>query len=110
VRDLWMAHIALSDINGQRFYHEERLNRSGPGVAGVDAQTGLVWNGNWQAHIAEHREELRGVTDRFGLALKLDAREAARDPGPERGEPEGRGRRACFALLFADTPHDLRIH
>jgi predicted secreted hydrolase len=71
VHDLWMAHIALSDINGQCFYSEERLNRAGPGVAGVDAKTGLVWNGNWRAHIAEHGEELRGVADKFGLALKL---------------------------------------
>ena len=71
VHDLWMAHIALSDITGRRFYSEERLNRSGPGVAGVDAQTGLVWNGNWQAHIAEREEELRGVADKFSLALQL---------------------------------------
>jgi predicted secreted hydrolase len=71
VHDLWMAHIALSDINGQRFYSEERLNRAGPGVAGVNAQAGLVWNGNWQAHIAEHGGELRGVADKFGLALEL---------------------------------------
>jgi predicted secreted hydrolase len=76
VRDLWMAHIALSDINGQRFYCEERLNRAGPGVAGVDVQTGAIqtgriWNGNWQARIAEHEQELRGVADKFGLALKL---------------------------------------
>ncbi len=66
-----MAHIALSDINGQRFFSEERLNRAGPGIAGVDAQTGVVWNGNWQAHIAEHEEELRGVSDKFALALNL---------------------------------------
>jgi predicted secreted hydrolase len=71
VHDLWMAHIALSDLTGGRFYSEERLNRAGPGVAGVDAQTGLVWNGNWQAHIAERAEELRGVADKFGLALQL---------------------------------------
>ena len=71
VRDLWMAHIALSDITGQHFYSEERLNRSGPSVAGIDPQTGLVWNGNWQAHIAEHAEELRGVADKFSLALQL---------------------------------------
>jgi predicted secreted hydrolase len=71
VNDLWMAHIALSDITGQRFYSEERLNRSGPGVAGVDAQTGLVWNGNWQAHISEQSEELRGAADKFSLALQL---------------------------------------
>jgi predicted secreted hydrolase len=72
VDDLWMAHIALSDLTGGRFYSEERLNRAGPGVAGVDAQTGLVWNGNWQAHIAERGEELRGVADRFELALNLN--------------------------------------
>jgi predicted secreted hydrolase len=71
VSDLWMAHIALSDITGQRFYSEERLNRSGPGVAGVDEHSGLVWNGNWQAHISEQVEELRGVADKFGLALQL---------------------------------------
>jgi predicted secreted hydrolase len=72
VHDLWMAHMALSDINGQRFLDEERLNRSGPGVAGVDPVLGMVWNGNWQAHIAEREEELRGVADKFGFALKLE--------------------------------------
>jgi len=71
VNDLWMAHIALSDITGQRFYSEERLNRSGPGVAGVDAQAGLLWNGNWLAHISDQSEELRGVADKFSLALQL---------------------------------------
>jgi predicted secreted hydrolase len=71
VRDLWMAHMALSDIDGQKFQEEERLNRSGPGIAGVDAQTGLIWNGNWQVHIAEHEEELRAVGEKFGFGLKL---------------------------------------
>lgn len=71
VHDLWMAHLALSDISGQHFYHEERLNRSGPGIAGVNAGTGLIWNGNWQAHIADRQEDLRGIGSDFRLALKL---------------------------------------
>ena len=71
VQDLWMAHIALSDITDQRFYFDERLNRSGPGVAGVDAQSGQVWNGNWQAHISEQMEELRGVAGKFSFTLQL---------------------------------------
>jgi predicted secreted hydrolase len=71
VDDLWMAHLALSDVTGQRFYHEERLNRAGPGIAGVDAAESLVWNGNWQAHIGGEDEELRGVAAQFGLILKL---------------------------------------
>lgn len=79
VHDVWMAHLALSDIDGRRFYHQERLNRSGPGIAGATSagtaaandQAGLVWNGNWQAHIDEHQEDLRGVAQDFGLSLKL---------------------------------------
>ena len=71
VHDLWMAHLALSDVTGQRFYHEERLNRAGPGLAGVDENAGLVWNGNWQARISEREEELRGVGAAFELGLKL---------------------------------------
>jgi predicted secreted hydrolase len=71
VHDLWMAHMAVSDIEGQRFHHEERLMRSGPGLAGVDAQAGVVWNGNWQAQIRERDEYLRGVGQDFGLTLKL---------------------------------------
>jgi predicted secreted hydrolase len=71
VRDVWMAHLALSDVDGQKFYHEERLNRSGPGIAGVDAQSGVVWNGNWQAQMGGREEDLRGVGAGFGFVLKL---------------------------------------
>jgi len=35
VQDMYLAHLALSDLDGQHFYHDERLNRAGPGIAGV---------------------------------------------------------------------------
>ena len=47
--ELYLAHLALSDISGRRFYHLSRLNRTGPGFAGADESSGRVWNGNWQA-------------------------------------------------------------
>ena len=50
VEDLYLAHLALSDIGGGHFYHSERINRAGPGIAGVHAQEGKVWNGNWSAN------------------------------------------------------------
>ena len=34
--DAYLAHLALSDVGGGKFYHRERLNRAGPGVAGVN--------------------------------------------------------------------------
>src|SRR5437763_990771 len=35
IDDLYLAHVALTDIGGKRFYYHERLNRAGPGVAGA---------------------------------------------------------------------------
>src|SRR4029077_1802445 len=35
VRDLYLAHLGLSDLSGSAFYHTQRINRAGPGIAGV---------------------------------------------------------------------------
>src|ERR1051326_5210655 len=48
VRDVYLAHLALSDLDRGTFYHTERLNRAGPGLAGIDQTSAKVWNGNWQ--------------------------------------------------------------
>ena len=46
VQDIYLAHLALSDLDGRRFYHTERVNRAGPGLAGASEATAKVWNGN----------------------------------------------------------------
>src|SRR5271168_3483030 len=43
VADIYLAHLALSDLDGGRFYHTERLNRAGPGLAGADLATRRIW-------------------------------------------------------------------
>ncbi|MGC1414821.1 MAG: carotenoid 1,2-hydratase, partial [Candidatus Acidiferrum sp.] len=45
LKDLYLAHIALSDLDGQHFYHAERINRAGPGIAGVSELDRRIWNG-----------------------------------------------------------------
>ena len=40
VKDIYLAHLALSDLDGGKFYHAERTDRSGPGIAGVDGPVG----------------------------------------------------------------------
>jgi predicted secreted hydrolase len=71
--DVYMAHLALSDISGGKFYHRERLNRAGPGIAGVNAETGRIWNGNWQIRWDGAKQELQGVSDQFELHLSLES-------------------------------------
>ncbi len=70
-RDAWMAHLALSDIEGKRFLHAERLNRTGPGIAGVDAERQRIWNGNWLCSLTPERHRLEAVDSRFGFSLDL---------------------------------------
>lgn len=69
LNDIYMAHLALSDISGHHYYATERLNRAGPGIAGADAATRTVWNGNWQTVIAPDAHHLRGVGENFSLDL-----------------------------------------
>lgn len=71
VHDLYMAHLALSDISGRRYYHAERINRAGPGIAGIDKTTGLIWNGNWQVHLGDPQQQLRGAVEDFGVQLEM---------------------------------------
>jgi predicted secreted hydrolase len=49
VDDLFLAHVALTDIDDANFHAFERLNRAGPGIAGASLEQARVWNGNWQA-------------------------------------------------------------
>src|ERR1700686_4446667 len=42
-QDLYLAHLALSDLDGGNFYHAKRTNRSGPGIAAASESLGRIW-------------------------------------------------------------------
>ena len=71
LRDVYLAHLALSDLDGGKFYHSERTNRSGPGIAAVNESLGRIWNGNWQIQWHGEDQELRAIDERFQLHLTL---------------------------------------
>jgi len=73
VQDLYLAHLALSDLDGKAFYHAERTNRAGPGIAGIDEEQGRIWNGNWSATLHRDEQTLESVEERFAFTLKLEA-------------------------------------
>ena len=73
---LYLAHLALSDLEGNRFFKTERLNRAGPGLAGVAAEQGRIWNGNWEVRWLEPseplgRQRLRAIAEEFELEFEL---------------------------------------
>jgi len=71
LRDVYLAHLALSDLDGGKFYHSERTNRSGPGIAAINKSLSRIWNGNWQIQWHADDQELRAIEERFQLHLTL---------------------------------------
>jgi predicted secreted hydrolase len=71
IRDVYFAHFAVSDLDGRRFFHAERTNRAGPGIAGASEKLARIWNGNWRVSRLDEKEELAALADAFGLALML---------------------------------------
>jgi predicted secreted hydrolase len=71
VQDVYLAHLALSDPDGNEFYHTERTNRSGPGIAGISETQQRIWNGNWQVTWKGDDQELRAGEEHFTLAVLL---------------------------------------
>jgi predicted secreted hydrolase len=67
--DVWFAHFAVSDIDGKRFVHTERFNRTGAGLAG--AEPGRIWNGNWQVDWHGDELKLRAVAEGFAVDLAM---------------------------------------
>ena len=76
IDDLYLAHLALTDIDGQRFRYYKRLNRSGPGIAGASAAQSRVWNGNWEAKwdAATGAQTLSAVAEDIRFMLRLTPR------------------------------------
>ncbi len=71
---IYLAHLALSDIDGGEFYHTERLNRAGPALAGARLDQRRCWNGNWQVRwrsLTTGEQELEAVSERLSLELNL---------------------------------------
>ena len=73
VRDLFMAHFAVTDVGGQRYRASDRLSRAGVGWAGAAEGTLDVWNDDWSVkRDADGRHVLRAAGSDMSLALSLD--------------------------------------
>ena len=48
VRDLFMTHLAVTDVDRERHFVDERLNRAGVGWAGARTDRLEVWNEDWK--------------------------------------------------------------
>ena len=71
VRDLLMAHVAVTDVQGKRHLFAERLNRAGVGWAGASPRDLRVWNEDWEVRTDFGRHRLQARDPRFAIDLTL---------------------------------------
>src|SRR5262249_48574591 len=72
VDDQYLAHLALTDIDGRRFREFQRLNRAGPGMAGASFSDKRIWNGNWEVRWEEDgRQTLTAFAEGIRFTLRL---------------------------------------
>lgn len=73
---IYMAHLAVTDVTGKRFHFAQRLERGAAGLAGVHAVPFTAWLDNWSVRGTGHGFpwRLRAATKKMGLDLTLDPR------------------------------------
>ena len=73
LRDLHMAHLAVSDAIGQRYRFAEKLSRGGPGLAGAAADRYDTWNEDWRSGLNERGQHVMTAHSKDGgVDLVLD--------------------------------------
>ena len=73
VRDLYMAHLAITDIDGGRHRFAERLSRAGIAQAGASADAYRVWIDDWLVTLDEAgRHVLTAGEPGLGVTLRLE--------------------------------------
>ena len=76
--DLYLAHLALSDLDARRHTYYSRLNRAGPGIAGISLEQHRIWNGNWESvwDQAYGVQTLKAVARDIRFELRLTPRKS----------------------------------
>ncbi len=71
VRNLYVAHFALTDVAKGKFYFKEQASRAGPGLAGASAGRMNLWNLNWTAFTKGGVIHLNAADGAMALKLAL---------------------------------------
>jgi predicted secreted hydrolase len=77
IRHLYLAHFAVSDLEGKQFRYAEKISREGLGKAGADTGRLHVWTDRWIAEAVKdeslnHRHRLSAEQDGIAVELTLE--------------------------------------
>jgi predicted secreted hydrolase len=90
--DLYFSHFAISDIGAKKFWYAEKMNRTGPGLAGASQGRMNLWNENWQIWRDGPGHHLKADGDLYGLDLIVQSPIPAVLEGAKGYSPKGSGK------------------
>jgi predicted secreted hydrolase len=71
LRNIYLAHFAVTDDAGHKFFYQEKLNRAGLGSAGAAQDKGHVFNQTWSMDLKDGQFLLKADTPQYALNLAL---------------------------------------
>ncbi len=99
IGDLYLAHFTVTDIARKRFVYDERVSRTGPGLAGAKTDRLDIWLLDWSAKQTRETIVLRARSGTMEIVLEL----APRKPVVLHGQQglSGKGSRKGQASYYA---------
>ncbi len=71
IKDIYFAHMAISDEDKKEFHFWEKINRKGPGIAGAENDRLLVWNEGWCLQEKNMAHHIKAKEEGYGMDLLL---------------------------------------
>lgn len=71
IRDIYLAHFAMTDVSSNQFWYAERVSREGPGIAGASQEKMNVWLLNWLAKMEGNKINIEARHQGMELSLNL---------------------------------------
>jgi predicted secreted hydrolase len=92
-RQVYFSHLTISDLEDEKFYFFERINRNGLGLAGADSEKFEVWNEDWTLKGEGEAQNIKAYQEGIGLELRLKPAKPmvvhGKDGISRKGESEG---------------------
>jgi predicted secreted hydrolase len=112
IRQLYLAHFAIADLNPRQFHHTEKVSREGLNKAGAEKNRLHVWIDQWSAEAIENeplRQRLRASAPDFAVDLTVQSLKApvihGRDGISRKGSDSGQASHYYSLTRMATAGH-----
>lgn len=105
LENVYLAHFALTDLNGKRFFFKELLNRKGLGLADARQDIPYVYNQGWSMEFIGDKIALRADTPDYSIHLLLDPRKPPAIHGAD-GVSQKASCKGCASHYYSMTHLD----